>query len=74
MAAATAPQAAGSAICLPLLLGALSAACALCLPQNFLALVPLALILGDVTEDLALRCGVVVSGWAGGRAREGGRA
>jgi Ca2+:H+ antiporter len=30
--------------------------------QNFFALVPLALILGDVTEDMALRCGVVIGG------------
>ena len=30
--------------------------------QNFLALIPLALTLGDVTEDLALRVGDVVGG------------
>ncbi len=29
---------------------------------NFLGLVPLALILGDVTEDLALRFGDVIGG------------
>ena len=31
-------------------------------PQNFLALIPLALILGDITEDLALRFGDVIGG------------
>lgn len=31
-------------------------------PQNFVGIIPLALILGDVTEDLALRCGDVVGG------------
>ena len=30
--------------------------------QNFLALVPLALLLGEVTEDLALRFGDVIGG------------
>lgn len=30
--------------------------------QNFMALVPLALVLGDVTEDLALRLGPVAGG------------
>lgn len=30
--------------------------------QNFVGIIPLALILGDVTEDLALRCGDVVGG------------
>jgi Ca2+/H+ antiporter len=30
--------------------------------QNFMALVPLALILGDVTEDLSLRLGPVAGG------------
>lgn len=30
--------------------------------QNFIGIIPLALILGDVTEDLALRCGDVVGG------------
>ena len=29
---------------------------------NFMALVPLALLLGDVTEDLALRFGDIVGG------------
>ena len=32
------------------------------LPQNFFALVPLALLLGDVTEDLAVRFGDTVGG------------
>lgn len=30
--------------------------------QNFIGIIPLALILGDVTEDLALRCGDVIGG------------
>ena len=30
--------------------------------QNFLGIIPLALILGDVTEDLALRSGEVIGG------------
>lgn len=30
--------------------------------QNFVGIIPLALILGDVTEDLALRCGDVIGG------------
>jgi len=30
--------------------------------QNFIALIPLALLLGDVTEDLAARFGDVVGG------------
>ena len=30
--------------------------------QNFLALVPLALLLGEVTEDLAIRFGDVIGG------------
>lgn len=34
----------------------------LLLPQNFLALIPLALLLGDVTEDLAVRFGDTVGG------------
>ncbi len=29
---------------------------------NFLALIPLALILGDITEDLALRFGDIIGG------------
>jgi Ca2+:H+ antiporter len=32
------------------------------LPQNLLALIPLALILGDITEDLAMRFGDVIGG------------
>ena len=32
------------------------------LPQNFFALLPLALVLGEVTEDLALRFGDIVGG------------
>jgi len=35
---------------------------AVALPQNFLALVPLALLLGEVTEDLAIRFGDVIGG------------
>ena len=31
-------------------------------PQNFLALIPLALFLGEVTEDLAVRFGDVIGG------------
>ncbi len=31
-------------------------------PQNFIALVPLALVLGEVTEDLALRFGDIIGG------------
>lgn len=31
-------------------------------PQNFLALIPLALFLGEVTEDLAARFGDTVGG------------
>ncbi len=31
-------------------------------PQNMISLVPLALILGDVTEDLALRFGNIIGG------------
>lgn len=31
-------------------------------PQNFLALIPLALFLGEVTEDLAVRFGDTVGG------------
>lgn len=31
-------------------------------PQNFMALIPLALLLGDVTEDLAVRFGDTVGG------------
>lgn len=34
----------------------------LLLHQNFLALIPLALLLGDVTEDLAVRFGDTVGG------------
>ncbi len=38
-------------------------ACAACpSPQNFLVLIPLAMTLGDVTEDLALRLGDVAGG------------
>ncbi len=32
------------------------------LAQNFIALVPLALVLGEVTEDLALRFGDIIGG------------
>lgn len=38
-----------------------NAAC-VCALQNFLALIPLALLLGDVTEDLAVRFGDTVGG------------
>jgi Ca2+:H+ antiporter len=31
-------------------------------PQNFLALLPLALLLGHVTEDVSLRCGQLLGG------------
>lgn len=31
-------------------------------PQNFLALIPLALFLGEVTEDLAVRFGDIIGG------------
>lgn len=34
----------------------------LLLVQNFIALVPLALVLGEVTEDLALRFGDIIGG------------
>ena len=33
-----------------------------CRPQNFLALIPLALFLGEVTEDLAVRFGDTIGG------------
>jgi calcium/proton exchanger cax len=33
-----------------------------CLPQNFVCLIPLALLLGDVTEDLANRFGSTIGG------------
>ncbi len=32
------------------------------LVQNFVSLIPLALVLGDVTEDLALRYGSIIGG------------
>lgn len=36
--------------------------CLHCLTQNLAGLIPLALILGEVTEDLALRLGDVIGG------------
>ena len=36
--------------------------CLTCLLQNIVGLIPLALILGEITEDLALRFGDVVGG------------
>ncbi|GFR51251.1 hypothetical protein Agub_g13632 [Astrephomene gubernaculifera] len=50
------------AVPLGLTAGALKWSAAYVFTLNFLALIPLALVLGDVTEDLALRYGSVVGG------------
>jgi len=50
------------AIPVGLVAGALHASPTLVFVSNFLALLPLALILGEVTEDLALRFGDIIGG------------